>query len=174
MQSVAVVGNCGSGKSTLAARLARRLDAPHIELDAIYHQAGWVALPDADLIRAVDERTRGARWVVDGNYPVVRDLVWSRADTVIWLDLPRPVVAARVVWRTLRRLALRTELWNGNREPWANLTSFDPDRSIVAWSLARHAHYRATYGALMKTRTDLRFERIASRRDLRRLFERIG
>ncbi len=174
MQRVAVVGNCGSGKSTLAMRLARRLGAPHIELDAIYHQAGWVELPDADFLRAVDERTRGARWVVDGNYPLVRDLVWSRADTVIWLDLPRPVVVARVVRRTLKRLVLRTELWNGNRERWTNLCSFDPERSIVAWSVARHAHYRATYRALMRTRTDLRFERIASRRDLRRLFEHIG
>ncbi|WP_188193780.1 hypothetical protein [Nonomuraea sp. SYSU D8015] len=31
-------------------------------------------------------------WVVDGDYSLVSDLVWSRADTVVWIDLPRHIV----------------------------------------------------------------------------------
>ena len=37
----AVVGTSGSGKSTLAERIAKALDIPFIELDAINWQAGW-------------------------------------------------------------------------------------------------------------------------------------
>ena len=41
MRRVSVVGVSGSGKTTTARALARRLGVPHIELDAIYHQADW-------------------------------------------------------------------------------------------------------------------------------------
>ena len=40
----------------------------------------------------------------------------ERADTVVWLDLPRRVWLPRLVRRTLRRVVRREELWNGNRE----------------------------------------------------------
>lgn len=45
MQRVSVIGNSGSGKSSVARALAARLAAVHIELDAIFHQAGWTELP---------------------------------------------------------------------------------------------------------------------------------
>jgi adenylate kinase family enzyme len=40
VQRVAVIGNSGLGKSTISAELARRIGAPHIELDAIRHRPG--------------------------------------------------------------------------------------------------------------------------------------
>jgi hypothetical protein len=44
------------------------------------------------------------RWVTDGNKSAVRDLVWPRADTVIWLDYPLVVclwrLGKRALWRT--------------------------------------------------------------------------
>ena len=61
--------------------------------------------------------------MIDGNYRtvVVDGPVWQRADTVVWLDLPRRIVMRQVVSRTFRRSILREELWNGNREPLRNL-----------------------------------------------------
>ena len=41
--------------------------------------------------------------MLDGNYSAVRDLIWQRADAVIWLDLPRSVVMLRLIPRTLGR-----------------------------------------------------------------------
>ena len=90
MQRVSVVGTSGSGKSTLGAALAKRLGTEFLELDSVFHQPGWVPLPDEEFRRRVGDAVAGERWVVDGNYSSkVRDIVWARADTVVWLDLPK-------------------------------------------------------------------------------------
>lgn len=54
---------------------------PFVELDAIYHQPGWQPLPAEEFTRRVAAVVTGEGWVIDGNYSVVRDLVWTRADT---------------------------------------------------------------------------------------------
>jgi adenylate kinase family enzyme len=142
-----VVGCSGSGKTTLARALAHALRAPNIELDAIFHQPGWTPL-DVDTFQArVLEVTQPARWVVDGNYSTAQDIVWDRADTVVWFDLPFVTVMARTIRRTVRRTVTRQQLWNGNKEPWSNLFSFNPEKSIIAWAATRHRLYRERYGA---------------------------
>jgi adenylate kinase family enzyme len=145
VQRVAVIGNSGSGKSTLAKALSARLGLPHVELDSIYHQAGWTQLPTDEYRARVGALVQAERWVVDGNYAVLRDLVWGRADTLIWLDLPRPVVTWRIVRRSLHRVARGAELWNGNRERLRSLLSLDPENSVIAWSVRQHAEYRRMY-----------------------------
>jgi hypothetical protein len=67
--------------------------------------------------------------VVDGNYSRMRDIVWSRVDTVIWVDPPRHRAMRQFIWRTLRRMATRAELWNGNREQWRFLRRLRRQRS---------------------------------------------
>jgi adenylate kinase family enzyme len=149
VQRVSVVGNSGSGKSTVAARLAAQLGVPHVELDALFHQPGWNELPAPEFRRRVAAATEAEGWVIDGNYSAVRSLVWQRADTIVWLDLPRTVVLRRIVGRTLARALLRRTLWNGNRERWRNLTTLDPEQSVIAWSWTHHAIYRERYGGAM-------------------------
>jgi hypothetical protein len=90
----------------------------------------------------------GDRWVADGNYQVLRDLVWGSADTLIWLDLPRPVVTWRIARRSFGRVLRGTELWNGNRERLGHLISLDPERSVIAWSVTQHAVYRRAYAGI--------------------------
>ena len=143
----------------------------HIELDAIFHQPRWTERPAAEFHALVAERIDAPGWVVDGNYSQVRDLVWGRADAVVWLDFPRRVVMRRVVLRTFRRALTREELWNGNREPWSNLWSADPDRSIIAWSWNGHRHYREGYSAAMVDPAHVRLEfvRLRTPRAVRRL-----
>jgi adenylate kinase family enzyme len=144
---VAVVGCSGSGKTTLARSLAQTLGVPHIELDAIFHQPGWTPLDDDTFRARVGQAAEAPAWVVDGNYSTVRDIVWPRADTVVWFDLPYAVVMARTIRRTMRRVVTRQELWNGNKEPWSNLWSLKPEKSIIAWAATRHKVYRQRYGA---------------------------
>jgi adenylate kinase family enzyme len=142
---VAVVGCSGSGKTTLARTLAEALGAPHVELDSLYHQPGWTPLSDEEFRRRVTAAVEPDAWVVDGNYSAVRDIVWGRADTVVWLDLRYTTVMARTIRRTMKRVITREELWNGNREPWSNLWSLKPEESIIAWSATRHKIYRRRY-----------------------------
>ena len=171
VQRVSVVGNSGSGKSTLARELARVLGAPHLELDGVFHQPGWVPLPEDDFRRAVEAAAAEDRWVIDGNYSAVRPLVWARADTVVWLDLPRRTVMRQVIWRTLRRAVTRQELWNGNREPLSGFLHWAPEESIVSWAWHNHGKYRDRYAAAAAdpANAHLTFVRLTSRGDITRL-----
>jgi adenylate kinase family enzyme len=147
MNRISVIGSSGSGKTTVARALAERLAIPYLELDAVFHQPGWVARPDEEFRSIVSDFAEGDRWVIDGNYTShgVAQAVWPRADTIVWLDPPRGVVMRRVVSRTLRRVVTREELWNGNREPWTNLYSHDPYKNIIVWAWTRFAGVRQRY-----------------------------
>ena len=164
-----MVGNSGSGKSRLARELAAALDVPCVELDAIFHQPGWVPLPDAEFTARVEAAAAADGWVIDGNYSTVRPVVWRRADTVIWFDLPRRAVMRQLILRTIRRAVTREELWNGNREPWLNFFSRDPEKSIIAWAWTRHGVYRERWRAAAAdpANAHLTFVRVASRADAR-------
>ena len=104
-----VVGRTGSGKTTLARELATLLGVPHVELDSLYFGPGFSTAP-LDVLR---ERTTAAiagdRWVTDGNKRAVRDLVWPRADTIVWLDYSLGVslwrLGKRARWRTAQLTA---------------------------------------------------------------------
>jgi adenylate kinase family enzyme len=170
-----VVGVSGSGKSTLGRELAARLAVPYAELDAIFHQPDWAPLAEDQFRSRVTGVASGDGWVIDGNYSAVQPLVWERADTVIWLDLPRRSVMRRIIWRTIRRAACRTELWNGNRERWRNLFTWDEQESVIAWAWHRHAIYRERYTAAARDSaySHLTFTRIATRADRRQLLESI-
>ena len=102
--------------------------------------------------------------MIDGNYSEVQPLVWERADTVIWLDLDRPIVMRRVVGRTWRRVLRRQELWNGNREPIGNLFALNPEESIIRWAWTKHGPTRTKYAAAMddEANADLAVHRLRS------------
>ncbi|SHL28171.1 AAA family ATPase [Phytopseudomonas punonensis] len=161
---ISVVGCSGAGKSTLSRRLAQRLGYRHVELDALFHQPNWQPLPTEQFQQATREALHGDGWIAEGNYSAVRPLVRERSDMVIWLDLPRYTVMRQVLWRTLRRLGTREELWNGNRERWSNLFRLNPGQSILAWSWTRHPIYRQRYSEEMRnTPAGCQYVRLNSR-----------
>jgi adenylate kinase family enzyme len=177
MRRVSVVGTSGAGKSTLSRALSVALDADCLELDSVYHQPGWVPLPREEFRRRVGDAVAGERWVIDGNYTSnVKDLVWARADTVVWLDLPKRTVMRRIIWRSLQRAARRVELWNGNRERWRNLFSLDKEESVVAWAWQTHAATRAKLEAAMADPANarLRFVRLRSPAEVRRFLSSVS
>lgn len=142
-----MVGTSGSGKTTVGRAIADRLGIPFVELDALAWLPGWTNRPLAELRELVEERTRGPSWVVDGNYSKVRDLVWGRADTVVWLDYPFRRVFGQLLHRTVRRALRREELWNGNRESLR--MSFFSRESILLWAIRTYRRRKRQYPELL-------------------------
>ena len=119
MTRIAITGPSGSGKTTLAAELARALGIRHVEIDALHHGPNWESCGPEVLRERVTAATEvDDDWVADSTYhSMLGDLVVRRAELLVWLDLPTPLV----MWRLLRRTHIRNrdkiELWNGNVEP---------------------------------------------------------
>jgi adenylate kinase family enzyme len=131
-----------------------------------HHQANWTTRSRPGFRAALQERIAGDTWIVDGNYlGSIGDLVWARADTVVWLDLPRHVVMRQVIWRTLRRILTGEELWNGNRERVRNFFSLDKEQSVIAWAWATHRENRRRFLVAMAdpAHRHLRFVQLRSR-----------
>ncbi|MER6082463.1 adenylate kinase [Streptomyces sp. NPDC001833] len=136
MERILVVGVTGAGKSTLARTLSGRLGLPYHEMDAMYFNGpGWAV--NGELAEDVARLTAGPRWIIDSlGYPEVRELLWDRADTVVWLDCPRRVVMPRVLRRSVRRTVTREPLFGGNKETWAGWLSREHP---AWWAWSQHA-----------------------------------
>lgn len=135
-----MVGTTGSGKTTLARAIAGRLGLPHAEQDGWNHLSGWREASLGNFRAAVEAFTAGHAWVLDGNYRKAQDIGWARADTLIWLDYPAPLVFWRLLGRTLRRAWKCEELWNGNRE--SSVKAFLSRQSILLWFFSVHWRLR--------------------------------
>jgi adenylate kinase family enzyme len=140
---VNVKGISGSGKSTFAGELARRLELPCIELDALHHGPNW-SEPTAEEFRTKVQKAMDAApdgWVIDGNYEgKLGSLVVDAADTIVWLDLPFVLKARRLLRRTAHRVRHDIELWSGNKENWRNvLVGRD---ALFCWMVKGHFRHR--------------------------------
>jgi len=143
---VSVVGSSGSGKTTFASEIANIIDAKHIELDAIHWRQGWQEIPEDEFRDIISLETSGESWVIDGNYSDVRDIVWSRADTLVWLDLPFFTIFFRILWRTLSRVVTREKLWNNNVE---RLDALIGSNSMPLWVIKNFWRMRREYPVLL-------------------------
>jgi hypothetical protein len=109
-ERIVIVGRTGSGKTTLARELAASLGVPHVELDTLYFGPQFTTVPLELLRERTTEALAGDRWVTDGNKRAVRDLIWPRADTIVWLDYAVTVSMWRLGKRARRRTSqIRTE-----------------------------------------------------------------
>lgn len=144
---IVVVGSSGSGKTTTAETIAQRLGIPHVELDALHWLPDWQETELQEFREKVSRALVGPTWVVDGNYAKVRDITWSRADTLVWLDLPLPLVLARLTRRTFNRWISREILWSGNRETLKGAI-FSKD-SLFLWMLKSRKKHRRDYPRLV-------------------------
>jgi adenylate kinase family enzyme len=140
MRKILVAGSTGAGKTTLARALAGHLEIPFYEMDALaFAGAGW--RQNDRLAQDVSRIISGPRWIFDSfGYPEVRDLLWSRADTIIWLDYARSVVMGRVLRRSAARTLLRRRIFGGNVETVASWFSASHP---AWWAWAQYAARRA-------------------------------
>jgi adenylate kinase family enzyme len=143
---IAVVGAVGCGKSSLAQTLAQRAELPYIELDSLRYQAHWKKVAEQTFFDHVVRSAGASEWVIDGNYELTRDVVWIRAQALIWVDYPLRIVLWRLLNRTARRLMTGEVFANGNRERFWRL--FGPN-SIVLWAIRSHGPRRSRFEQLL-------------------------
>ncbi|MGH2402145.1 MAG: adenylate kinase [Candidatus Limnocylindria bacterium] len=170
MKRINVTGTSCSGKTTLSRAVARRLAVPHVELDALFWGPNWTPVPDETFRSRVATAVSGDRWVVDGGYSPIRDLTWSRADTLVWLDYPMPTILRRWAGRTLARLRSREEFWagTGNRERLSHVAG---PNSLLWWILRTHRGRRERIAQALDTYPHLGLVHLRSPADARRWLE---
>jgi adenylate kinase family enzyme len=173
MRRVSVIGGTSTGKTTLSRELARCLDVPHIELDALHHESGWREAT-AEVLRARVEAAFAAApdgWIADGNYHgKLGTFVLERADTVVFLDLPHRLALRRVLLRTFRRIVRREELWNGNRE---SLRATFSRESVVWWVVTNHRTHRTKWPERLAGLPHLHVVHLRSPREVRSFLQSI-
>lgn len=146
---IVVIGTSAAGKTSLARQLADRVRAPFVELDELYWGPNWTPKAHSEFERLLLESAQAPAWVVAGNYSAIRNTLWPRANTIIWLNYSLPVVFWRGARRTFLRYVRRERLWHGNRESLSRtLLSRD---SILFWILSTHGRRQAEFQRLMRS-----------------------
>ena len=161
---IIVIGTTGTGKTTLARKLSKKLAIPHIELDALYWEPNWKEAHDEDFLLRIEKAIHLESWIVDGNYTsTVSELIWPKAQLVIWLDYSFHTIFFRLLRRTITRSLSKEELWPGCHE---NLKiQFLSKRSILLWLFKSYGRRRRKFPAALARYPHLKVMRIRSKKD---------
>ena len=167
-QRIYIVGAGGSGKTTLARTLAKVVNVEPVELD-LNPYGDRAALAQADA------------WVVEGIFLYEIEPLLRRADTILWLDLPRRVAQRRIVTRHVRLSVQRRNRHKGVRrllrfvrsmrhyyvkEAREPLAADDWDalsRALTVERLAPYSEKVVQLGTPREVRTFLRQSEVSSR-----------
>ncbi|MCL4530700.1 MAG: adenylate kinase [Chloroflexi bacterium] len=145
---IVVVGTTSSGKSTLAKKLADEFALDFIELDALHWGPNWTEAPN-DVFRArVETAACAERWIVAGNYQIVRDIIWPRAEGIIWLDYSLWTIFRQLTRRTFTRWWTRELLWGTNRENLLIHFKLWSDDSLYHWLFKTYWRRKREYSML--------------------------
>jgi adenylate kinase family enzyme len=168
---IVIVGISGNGKTTLGRRLAEKLGVPFTELDALMHQPGWVPAETETFrreVEAVMDASDG--WVLDGMYQAqLGGVVLRRADTLVWLDQPLPLVLRRLVKRAVKDIITKRDLFNGNRQTWRY--AFFTRDSLVSFASKSYFKRRREWPEAIGAPPDLEIVRLRSPREVERWLE---
>lgn len=160
---ILVAGPSGVGKTALAREIEAATGIRHTEIDALFHGPNWTVRPD--FVASVEALIGEAEWVTEWQYSSqLGDLLATRADTIVWLDLPVAVHMARLVRRTVVRRLRRVELWSGNVEPPLHTIFTDRDH-IIRWGWRGRAKIRERVAATERDHPKLRVVRLRSQRE---------
>ena len=179
-QRIHVIGNSGCGKSTLGAELAELLGVSFVELDALNWEPNWVGLNATDperFLHRIRVATAGTGWVAAGSYSEFCERgFWPRLQTVVWIDLPMPLLLWRVLVRSWRRWRSGELLWGTNYERFFPQLKFWDQQSLVWWIVTQQARKRRNMLSHVTDRRwrHIRFVRLGSRDEVAAFRQRLG
>lgn len=117
MAKIIIIGCSGSGKTTLAYKLGSKYNIRPIDLDNLYFEDGFTSekRPLEDFMKDVTTIAEQDNWIAEGMFYKhdIEEVLWRRADTVIWLNLPLWQTRARAWKRSLSRLIKRPRTPSG-------------------------------------------------------------
>lgn len=96
---IAIIGSGGAGKTTLALALSQQLSIPVYHLDQYRWTSGWNPVDSAEIEHIHNTMCDKESWIIDGNYTKTMPYRFSKADVIIFLDIPR--------WKRLYRIFKR-------------------------------------------------------------------
>ena len=168
MNRVAVIGSGGAGKSTFARELGAKTGIPVIHLDALFWGPGWAPMPKPQWTELERGLIAGERWIMDGNYGSTQKLRLPRADTVVFLDIPRLVC----VWAVIRRWATYRRRGRPDMRPENNdKLELEFLRWIWTYPSLKRPEVLARLAALPPS---TRVVRLRSRREIRQFLEGVA
>ncbi len=173
MKRIVIIGSSSSGKTTLGKALSKKFNIEHKELDLFFWEPNWTQADDETFRKRVDPFTAQEDWITDGNFSQVRDLVWGRATSVIWLDYPFHIIIRQFFKRSIIRSFKKEELWSGNKETlWNSILKSD---SLLVWILKTYKRNKKRYSALMES-TDypnIKFIRLKSPKETEQFLSKL-
>lgn len=148
VQRIMIIGGPGAGKSTLARKLGQLTGLPVIHLDKLFWRPGWVSVSREEMNAAATQAARQDRWVIDGNYAGSWPYRVSRAQLIIFLDMPRGLRLRRILWRRLTSFGqVQPDMGEGcperfDPEFWDYAKNFDRDERPRQARLVAECHER--------------------------------
>ena len=117
MQRIIIIGSGCSGKSTFSRQLGDKLLLPVRHLDKHFWLANWTSKGEVTWQKELDKLIGEDRWIIDGDYKESYAKRAERADTIIFLDVPRYKTMARFIKRVIKnRGKTRADMAEGNIE----------------------------------------------------------
>ena len=147
MTKVVVVGTSGSGKTTLARKIAALKKCEAIDLDDLYWLPGWIQRDENEFEKLIKEIAQKDSWAISGNCSRMAHHTWPKADLVIWLDYPLPVLLWRAFKRSMRRISTKETCCNGNHETFSRFFS---SQGIFWWILKSYRRRKKAFTKLVE------------------------
>jgi len=146
MKRIIIIGNCGSGKSTFSKKLNRHLNLELIHLDNLFWKPNWKETPKQEWKDIVQKIIQKDNWIIDGNYNSTLDIRVKRADTIIFLDIPRSIC----LWNASMRV-IKGKYFKVDRDDIANGCKERFNLSFYKWIWNYNKNVRQRYLNLLNS-----------------------
>ena len=162
-----IIGPAAAGKSTLARSLGDVTGIETFHLDELYWGPGCTPTPADEWDALLSEIVARQEWIIDGNFTASLPARLERADTVVFVDLPRAVCLAAAVKRRLLFGVRRAPGMARDCRPMFNLTFL---RWIWSFQYDHRPYYLELLSRPLPGRTVVMLRR---RRDVRRFLAEV-